>query len=454
MISAATPQDSPPDAPPRKPAALVRFFAPLALQSASQGLTYPLVAMVASRGEGGALNLAGLAQSTTVLFLLGTLGFGLVTTGMVFAKNAAGFRVFQRVCWLIAAAVLLMQALLCLPLPAHLLFAGLIGLPPSIELPARITLLASLPIQLLFFMRIPYQVAMYNGRATGRASIATLLRIGLTLLLSPLFCRLGWVGPLWAIVCLTIPVGLEVLLSSLLARPFLRRLEPGEAAPQAMRDVFWFNLPLSVSGYLLAFAAIVLGAVIARAAAPEQMLPVYYLALGLATPLAYGATRLQEVVLAFAPRFQGDRQTLKFSLAAGAVLGALPLVFILPGLAEFYYIGLQKLPAGDLALVRWAALALAPYPLCVAFRAQGEGLAALVRKPTTVVAGQVVFMLTVAASAAIALRLGSPGFLIGAAALCCGNLASTGTTRFFLRRLQGRLRRPVPRTTAADGQVR
>ncbi|MGD8960829.1 MAG: hypothetical protein PVI27_13365, partial [Desulfobacteraceae bacterium] len=338
------------DPPPRNPAILTRFFAPLALQSASQGLTYPLVAMVASRGEGGALNLAGLAQATTVLFLLGTLGFGLVTTGMVFAKSAPGFRAFQRVCRVIAAVVLLAQALLCLPQPAHFLFADLIGLPPSIELPARISLLASLPIQLLFFLRIPYQVAMYNGRATGRASIATLLRIGLTLLLSPLFCQLGWVGPLWAIVCLTIPVGFEVLLSGLLARPFLRRLGPGAGPAQSPGEIFRFNLPLSVSGYLLAFAAIVLGAVIARAAAPERMLPVYFLALGLATPLAYGATRLQEVVLAFPPRFLGDRQILNFSLGAGAVLGTLPLAFILPGLAEVYYIGLQKLPPGDLTL--------------------------------------------------------------------------------------------------------
>jgi hypothetical protein len=454
VISAPARQDSPPDPPPRNPAALVRFFAPLALQSASQGLTYPLVAMVASRGDGGALNLAGLAQSTTVMFLLGTLGFGLVTTGMVFAKSAAGFRAFQRVCWLIAAVVLLAQALLCLPQPAHLLFAGLIGLPPSIELPARISLLASLPIQLLFFLRIPYQVAMYNGRATGLASIATLLRIGLTLLLSPLFCRLGWVGPLWAIVCLTIPVGFEVLLSGLLARPFLRRLAPGAGPPQSLGEIFRFNLPLSVSGYLLALAAIVLGAVIARAAAPEQMLPVYSLALGLATPLAYGATRLQEVVLAFPPRSRSDRQVLYFALAAGAVLGALPLVFILPRLAEFYYIGLQKLPAGDLHLVRWAALALAPYPLCVAFRAQCEGLAALVRLPAMVVYGQAMFMLTVAASAGLALTLGLPGFLIGAAALCCGNLASSATTRFFLNRTRGRQRRPLPGTAAAQSPIR
>ena len=51
----------------------------------AQGLTYPLVAIVAS-WKGEPLNLAGLAQSNTLLFMLGTLGFGLVATGMVFEK--------------------------------------------------------------------------------------------------------------------------------------------------------------------------------------------------------------------------------------------------------------------------------------------------------------------------------------------------------------------------------
>jgi hypothetical protein len=35
---------------------ILLFFIPLAVQSLSQGLTYPLVAVVASRAEGGPLN--------------------------------------------------------------------------------------------------------------------------------------------------------------------------------------------------------------------------------------------------------------------------------------------------------------------------------------------------------------------------------------------------------------
>jgi len=71
---------------------LTVFFLPLALQAASQSLSYPLVAMVAAHGEGGALNLAGVAQSNIIMFMVGTLGAGLVTAGMVFARTRKASR--------------------------------------------------------------------------------------------------------------------------------------------------------------------------------------------------------------------------------------------------------------------------------------------------------------------------------------------------------------------------
>ncbi len=429
------------------------FFAPLALQAASQGLTYPLVAMVASQGTGGALNLAGLAQSNTVMFILGTMGFGLITTGMVYGQNREGFSRFQTVTLRIGLAVIALQVFLSLPDPAYWLFERFIGLPVSIAKPAQITLMASVPVQFLFFLRIPFQVAMYNERRTARASTATIMRILLTALLSPAFCRTGLVGPLWAIVCLSVPVGLEVAVSGWLARPYIKKLKPGNGPLPGKRELFFFNLPLSIGGYLLAMSAIVLAAFIARAGQPEQMLPVYYLALGLATPVAYGATRVQEVVLAFGASAGNRRRTMRFALSAGLCLGILPLVFILPGLSELYYVRLQNLPPGDLPLVRLTALALLVYPVCVAIRAQGEGLAGLARKPLTVIMGQGVFMGAVALAGAVSLKLGIRGCLIGPLGLALGNLASTICLRLLLRRVRG-TELPVAATTLSGGQIR
>lgn len=438
---------------PRTTPQLVRFFLPLALQSASQGLTYPLVAMVASRGEGGPLNLAGLAQSNSLMFMLGTLGFGLIATGMVFGKTREGFRQFRGVVLLLALAVVGIQALLCIPVAARMVFEQWIGLPVSIARPAHITLLASVPLQFLFFLRIPYQVSMYNGLASGRASLATLMRIIITALLSPLFCHLGIVGPIWAVVCLTLPVCLEVLGSALLAKPFIVALESSGAPPPARKELLWFNLPLSISGYLLSFSAMLMGAFIARAADPERMLPAYYLALGLATPVAFGATRLQEVVLTFNPRHARDRQTLWFALGAGMALGLVPLIFILPGPAEFYYVKLQNLAPADLPLVRGAALALTLFPVTVALRAQGEGLAGFLKKPMTIIAAQGAYLTTIVLTGAAALWLGIPGNVIGAMGLCFSNLASTSAVRLLLKRIKRR-DWPVPPTITSYGQIR
>lgn len=432
---------------------LAGFFVPLAIQAASQALCYPLVAMVASRGPGGPLNLAGLAQAGTVMFFFGMFAVSYVTTGMVYAKTLEGYRQFRFVTLLTGLCLIAIQAGLCVPALSHLIFGRIIGLPPSIEQPARITLLVSIPLQFLFFLRIPYFVVMYIGKATATASLATIARIILTALLSPLFCIAGLVGPVWAVVCLTLPVVMEVLASRIFAGPFLASLRPSTTRPPSAREIFIFNLPLSLGGYLLSISAIILAGFIARAPDPVRILPIYYLALGLANPMAFAATRIQTIVLVFPPQSKNDHRTLRFCLKAGAVLGVLPLIFILPGLVEFYYVRLQKLTPQDLQLVRITAAALIFFPLCVAIRAQSEGLAAWLKKPLAVLAGHALFMATIVSSGSLLLLLGTPGYLIGAIGLTLGSLASSMTMRLALGRAKASAF-PVGPTTTSVGPVR
>ena len=442
-----------PTSPPVSNWTLVRFFVPLAIQAASQALCYPLVAMVASRGPGGPLNLAGLAQANIVMFFFGMFAISYVTTGMVFAKTREGYQKFRLVTLLTAFTVVIIQAILCTPVLAHFIFGKIIGLPASIEQPARIVFLVSIPLQFLFFLRIPYFVVMYIGKATGKASFATIGRIILTALLSPLFCFLGLVGPVWAVVCLTIPVALEVMMSRIFADPFLKSLESSPDSPPGAREIFWFNLPLSIGGYFLSVSAIILAGFIARAPNPDRILPVYYLALGLANPMAFAATRIQTIVLAFPPQAKNDRRTLHFALAAGFILGILPLIFSLPGLIEFYYVKLQNLNPQDLQLVRWTAVSLLFFPFSVAIRAQSEGLAAWQKKPVTVLTGHALFLTTIVTTGFTLLQFGVPGHLIGPVGLTLGSLASSATMRIFLNWTKERAI-PVGQTTTSVGQIR
>jgi hypothetical protein len=431
----------------------IRFFFPLAIQAASQALSYPLVAMVASRGPGGPVNLAGLAQANTIMFFLGMFAIYYVTTGLVFAKTREGFQKFRQVTLLTGLAAVGLQAALSVPSVSHFLFSELIGLPAAIEQPARITLLASIPLQFLFFARIPYFVVMYQKKAAGRASLATIGRILFTAALSPLFCLRGWVGPVWAVACLTLPVAFETLLCILFAAPYRRGLPPAADEAPRGRDIFLFNLPLSAGGYFLSLSAVILGAFMARAADPVRTLPAYYLALGLANPLAFAATRLQTLVLVYPPREPSDRSTLRFAAAAGAVLGMLPLLFILPGLAELYYVKLQRLNPADLALVRATALSLISFPFSVAIRAQSEGLAAWKHRPLSVMSGHACFMAAVILSGFAALEMGIPGHFIGAAGLTLGSLTSSAMIRLTLRRTREKAT-PIGQTTTSIGQIR
>jgi hypothetical protein len=420
------------DAAPPDARRLVRFFAPLAVQAASQSLCYPLVAMVAARGPGGPLDLAGLAQSNTVLFFLGMFAISLVPTGMVFARTCEGYRQFYRITLATGAAASALQGLLCLPAVSHGLFGRLIGLPATIEAPAQITLLTSIPLQLLFFSRIPYFVVMYIGKGTGIASLATVGRVVLTAVISPIFCLTGLVGPVWAVVALTIPVGLEAIISRKFAAPFIKNLPSNAQTRTRLREIFWFNVPLTVGGYFLSLSTILLAGFMARAPEPERMLPVYYLALGLANPVAFAATRMQTISLAFPPADHHSRLILRFAISAGFVLGVLPLLFILPGIAELYYVKLQNLHPVDLALVRKTAIALVFFPPAVAVRAQSEGLAAWLKKPLTVLCGHAVFMTAVLATGLLSLSMGVSGCFIGAIGLPLGSLASAATMRLVM----------------------
>jgi hypothetical protein len=226
---------------------------------------------------------------------------------------------------------------------------------------------------------------------------------------------------------------LETLLSWWYCRPFRAALPEDREPPPSSRRILSFTLPLSLGGFLMTLSGMILGGVIARAAEPERMLPVYYLAIGLANPAAYAASRVQNVVIAYPPRARGDTQVLRFSALAGAILSLVPLLFLLPGLADWYYVGVQRLPAADLPLVYTTALLLVGFPVTVALRCHREGLAALAHRTPTILAGDIAYVAALAVAASVCLTLQVPGNVIGPAVIGTSNLASIGILVLLLR---------------------
>lgn len=429
-----------------RPAA-IRYYIPLVLQSISQSLTYPLVATITSRGEGGVANLAAFAQGQSVVFVLGTVGAGLLTTGLVHGRTAEGFRRFATLNRRILFAVLAIQGLCIIPAVAHLVFGILLGLAPPLDRLAASLFVWSLPAQVFFFLRTTHQVALYNAHATFKANMATVGRVVATLLCTPLFIHFGWVGPYWALVAYTVPIALETGVSKLMAAPYIRALPRQTQNLPSLRELFAFCMPLSLGGFFLSVSGFCIGAFIARAADSTRMLGIHYIAMGLINPVSFAAMRLQAVVLAFPPRSLANTRTFNFSFGAGVALALLPQLVQIPPLYNLYFGGAQQLPLADIPLARLAILTMSIFPLCQAFRGHAEGVAAWARQPHAILAGQAVYLSTLVMVLFAGLSLHVPGYLMGVCSLIAASLATTGTVRLAIH---GGFQQPLRQTVEAE----
>ncbi|MDR2849167.1 MAG: hypothetical protein LBW77_01275, partial [Verrucomicrobiota bacterium] len=275
-------------------------------------------------------------------------------------------------------------------------------------------------------------VALNTARASGPANWATLSRIALTAVLSSLFVRLGWVGPLMGTLAMTGPVVLEWLMTRWLAQPYIRRLQHTDAPAASLKMQFLFTVPLSFGGALLSTAGLMIGAFIARAADPVRMLPLHYVTMGIVNPVGFAALRMQAVTLAFPPRARGDRAVLWFALVAGVVLAFFPLVGQVPWVARWYFGAIQNVSPEDIPLAMRAMLLISALPVIQAVRAHAEGLAAWRRRPNAILAGQAMNLAVLVCVLFTLLNFGVPGYLMGVIAILAATLMTLVTVRLGL----------------------
>jgi len=395
------------------PLRATQFYIPLIIQAVSQSLTYPLVASIVSHGDHGVRDLAAFAQGQALMFVISACGGGLLTTGMVFARSKEGFALFKRLNLLMTIVLLVLQACACLPAIHPVIFESILGLKGPMAEIAREVLFLSIPMQFLFFIRTPALTALYNARASSVANWATLGRIALTGILTPIFIHYGLVGYKMGLIAMTIPVLLEMLLAQWLAKPYIRELQPATERVASIRSQLLFTLPISFGGILLALSGFMVGAFIARAADAERMLPIHYVAMGIVNPVSYSALRMQAVVLAFPPTDPRGHHLFRYAFAAGLVLMLFPLMGQIPFVAKWYFGTIQNLPAQDIPLAMHAMLAITLLPVIQTIRGHAEGLAAWLKRPNAILAGQAVYLGTIVCSLFVCLNLGVSGYMMG-----------------------------------------
>ena len=208
---------------------VTRFYMPLLLQAFSQSLTYPLVAGIVTHGPDGVNALTAFSQGQVVMFMIGAIGGGLVTTGLVFAKTWYGYLSFRRLNALMMGALLALQAVAAMPPFSDWIFTGLFALPPNFAETARLTLLGGLVMNGAFFLRNMPMVVLFGNYDSEKANRATIARIAVTLVLAVLLPRMGCAGAGWGLFALTFGVIVEYVLTWHWARPYVARLRIGSA---------------------------------------------------------------------------------------------------------------------------------------------------------------------------------------------------------------------------------
>jgi len=441
--------------------AVTRFYVPLLLQAFSQSLTYPLVAGIVTHGAFGVNALTAFSQGQMIMFMIGAIGGGLVMTGMVFARTWYGYVSFRRLNALMMVALLVLQ---CVPAIAPFnrwLFEGFFALPPDLAATARWTLLFGVVMNGAFFLRNVPMVVLFNNYESGKANVATLVRIGVTLLCAVSFPRFGWVGAGWGLFALTLGVVVELIVTWFHARPYVAALpnRPEESSrerpelkngnlpvsPPASTqnlsslvftmtwDQFKFTLPLSLGGFLLMLSPLIIAAFVGRTANAADMLAIHYVTLGVANPVAYAALRMQAVSIQFQPEYRGDRRLLTYALVTGAALGLIPLAFSFPGLGDWYFGVYQNVPPRILGTVK---LAIGIYSfICMihAVRGRIEGIAAARKRPKAVMAGQIAYTGGLFCTCAVLLSLGCAGWAMAVTAIFIAPVCATAALYLALK---------------------
>lgn len=408
---------------------VTRFYLPLLLQGFSQSLTYPLVAGVVTHGVYGVNALTAFSQGLLIMFMIGAIGGGLVTTGLVFAKTYFGYVSFRRLNAVMAFVLLSLQVLVAMPPFDALIFEGFFGLPSELAAISRRMLLGGVVMNLGFFLRNVPLVVLFNRLESGKANNATFVRIALTVAFAFLLPRIGCVGPDWGLFALSFGVWVETLITYLYAKPYVGEL-PQVDAPAAgvstaslLLEQFRFTLPLALGYFLLACSPLVIAAFVARTENPTDMLAVHYVTMGVVNPVVFAALRLQTVAVKFLPEYPGDRRLLYYSIAVGLLFGIVPLLFSTAPLAAWYFGGYQNVPERLLPTVRLAAASYAFLCLLQAVRARIEGIAAAKKRADAVMYGQIAYTAALFVTCAVLLPSGVPGWLMAVIAIHMGPLA-------------------------------
>lgn len=380
---------------------LSAFYFPLAIQGISMSLTYPLVGSVVAHGHAlgfepgaGPTEYSIFAQSQAIMFLVGSIGNGLISTGMIFAVTKRGLRNFTILSLSLGLGAALLQMLCTLPPLDGLVFGKLYHLDGDYFQLAKNILLFSIPMNFAFFVRNSGLATLFREKRTDKATLATFFRIILTLVGSRILVHFNLVGWQWGLALTSTNIILETTLMNVFALPYQRRLEEDDGGSASIWRQYAFTIPLSLGGMMLCISGTMIPVFLALTPCPEIARNVHYISFGILNTLSAAAAKMQSVSIAFPPKDCKPAHVFTFSVAIGAILSAVSFVLQIPSVANWYFGTIQNLPPEHIPLAMRTMLVIGVIPLVISAKSYSEGVAAIRMRPSSILADQIGYLAT------------------------------------------------------------
>ena len=403
---------------------LTRFFLPLFVQAVSQAFTYPLVASVVSHGQLGVSEYDAYVVGQQVVSIIVSAGYGIVTTGLVFASSRNGFASFKKMQYCVAFVAMAIQALAGMQWSETVIFKNMLGLERADMIAvARFSILASIPLQFNFYVRNPYMVMLLLAKRSDLSNIATLIRIVLAILISNIFVKFGLVGCLWGVVAMTVPCLIETTLTWLFSLPYLKNLpenDPYAPADSSPMRQFKFLIPLSIGSVLTTFTGAITTFFLSRTIDPLVYRPVHFVAYGLALPIFAACSHFRTIVATFLRKSEKNiGNVIRFLFVSCLIMTLLPVILsFTPIFANWYFCVFQNLPASSRQMAAVATSFGALFTVFFALGAAVEGLSSIRLRSNAIFVGQITYLIVYILSFIMCEHLFHiPGYLWGMTAI-------------------------------------
>ena len=345
---------------------IIRFWLPLAAMWILMALEQPMLSAVIARLPEPTLNLAAWGLTFALALIIESPVIMFLTMGTALAKDRQSYRRLLQFTHIMAWGLTALHLLVGLT-PLYAWIVGrLVGAPPEVIEPSRVSFLLMTPWAGAIAYRRMWQGVLIRFGRPGIVAYTTAIRLIATGIVAGIGLLTGFAsGANVAALALSVGVVAGAAVSYVFARSTISddlAVDDPTLEPLTWSRLLNFYVPLAMTSFIVLIGTPIINLGLSRAPRALESLAVWPVINGLIFMLRSTGVALQEVVVALLKDRDSYRQLRRFSYALAGGLTLLTALVTLTPLSGLWFTDVSGLPSNlvDLARVPAALMVLVP----------------------------------------------------------------------------------------------